>query len=97
MRTFSSVLFSLVLLLCLSSTLLSQTFRGGIQGTVTDSTGAAVAGADITVKSADTGLVRTGKTNDEGDFLFTELPLGAYSVTATKSGFGTKVTNGITV
>src|SRR5579864_8852999 len=93
MRTLSSVFF----MLCLSAAMMAQTFRGGIQGTVTDSTGAAVAGADITVKSADTGLVRTGKTNDEGDFLFTELPLGAYSVTASKSGFGTKVMNGINV
>ncbi|MCU1256747.1 MAG: hypothetical protein JWM83_3046, partial [Candidatus Angelobacter sp.] len=97
MRTFSSGFFSLILLLCLSATLLAQTFRGGIQGTVTDSSGAAVIGADVTVKSADTGLVRTARTNDEGAFLFTELPLGSYSVTATKSGFGTKVTNGITV
>src|SRR5689334_6115939 len=93
MRTLSSVFF----ILCFSAAMMAQTFRGGIQGTVTDSTGAAVAGADITVKSADTGLVRTGKTNDEGDFLFTELPLGAYSVTASKSGFGTKVMNGINV
>ena len=60
MRTFSSGFFSLVVLLCLSSTLLAQTFRGGIQGTVTDASGAAVIGADITVKSADTGLIRTG-------------------------------------
>ena len=93
MRTFSFVLF----MLCLSAAMMAQTFRGGIQGTVTDSTGASVVGADVTVKSADTGLVRTGKTNDEGDFLFTELPLGAYSVTASKSGFGTKVINGINV
>src|SRR5260221_5088285 len=93
MRTLSSVFF----MLCLSAAMIAQTFRGGIQGTVTDSTGAAVAGADITVKSADTGLVRTGKTNNEGDFLFTELPLGSYSVTASKSGFGTKVINRINV
>src|SRR5215475_11659265 len=93
MRTLSSVLF----MLCLSAAMMAQTFRGGIQGSVTDTSGAAVAGADITVKSADTGLVRTGKTNDEGDFLFTELPLGSYSVTASKSGFGTKVVNGINV
>src|SRR5258708_18045507 len=96
MRTLSSVFF-FAILFCLSATLVAQTFRGGIQGTVTDSSGAAVIGADVIVKSADTGLVRTARTNDEGGFLFTELPLGSYSVTATKSGFGTKVTNGITV
>src|SRR5712671_1121109 len=97
MRTLSSGFFSVVLLLCLSATLLAQTFRGGIQGTVTDSSGAAVIGASVTVKSADTGLTRTATTNDQGDYLFTELPLGTYNVSATKAGFGTKVTNGINV
>jgi outer membrane receptor protein involved in Fe transport len=102
MRALSSGFFSLLLLLCLSATLFTQTlfaqtFRGGIQGTVTDSSGAAVIGAEVTVKSADTGLTRTVTTNTEGDYLFTELPLGSYSVSASKSGFGTKVTNGITV
>jgi outer membrane receptor protein involved in Fe transport len=97
MRTLSSGFFSVILLLCFSATLLAQTFRGGIQGTVTDSSGAAVIGANVTVKSADTGLVRTVTTNDQGDYLFTELQLGSYSVTASKSGFGTKVTNGVTV
>ncbi|MBZ5532044.1 MAG: carboxypeptidase regulatory-like domain-containing protein [Acidobacteriia bacterium] len=76
---------------------MAQTFRGGIQGTVTDTGGAAIAGADVTVKSADTGLVRTAKTDDTGNFLFSELPLGTYSVSAAKSGFGTKVVNGVTV
>src|ERR1700722_9637415 len=37
----------------------SQTFRGTILGTVTDSSGAAVADATVTVKNEDTGLVRT--------------------------------------
>jgi len=97
MRTLSSGFFSLIFLLCLSATLLAQTFRGGIQGTVTDSSGASVIGANVTVKSADTGLTRTATTNDQGDYLFTELPLGTYSVSASKSGFGTKVTNGINV
>jgi outer membrane receptor protein involved in Fe transport len=93
MRTISSIFF----MLCLSAVVMAQTFRGGIQGAVTDSSGAAVVGADVIVRSADTGLVRTGKTNTEGEYLFTELPLGSYSVTASKSGFGTKVVNGINV
>jgi hypothetical protein len=76
MRTLSSGFFSVILLLCFSATLLAQTFRGGIQGTVTDSSGAAVIDANVTVKSADTGLVRTVTTNDQGDYLFTELQLG---------------------
>src|SRR5882724_5564382 len=90
-------LYCALFVLCFTAALLAQTFRGGIQGTVTDSTGASIAGADVTVKSADTGLVRTVKTDNEGNYLVTELPLGAYSVSAAKSGFGAKVLNGISV
>src|ERR1041385_6137739 len=97
MRTLSSGFFSLVVLLCFSSILSAQTFRGGIQGMVTDPSGAAVVGADVTVKSADTGLTRTIATNDQGEYLFTELPLGTCSVSVNKSGFGPKVTNGVNV
>ena len=68
--------FFLAVSLCFGAGTSAQTFRGGIQGTVTDSTGASIAGADVTVKSADTGLVRTVKTDDEGNYLVTELPLG---------------------
>ena len=41
-----------------SASLIAQTFRGGIAGTVTDSTGAAVAGAPVKLVSPDTGLTR---------------------------------------
>ena len=56
--------------------LAAQTFRGGIQGTVTDSSGAAVAGAQVTVTSAETGLTRTVGTDAAGNYTATELPLG---------------------
>jgi outer membrane receptor protein involved in Fe transport len=91
------ILTSAFFLLWLSTAIMAQTFRGGIQGTVTDSSGASVASADVTIKNAETGLVRTAKTDDQGDFVVTELPLGTYSVTASKQGFGTKVLNGVNV
>jgi hypothetical protein len=93
-RLFAS---SFMILFFFSTVAMAQTFRGGIQGTVTDSSGAAIAGTDITVKSTETGLVRTVKTNDEGDYLVPELPLGNYSVSVSKQGFATKVVTGITV
>ena len=93
MKKMLAALFVFALAMPLSA----QTFRGGIQGTVTDSAGASVTGADVTVKSADTGLVRTAKTDDTGNFLFSELPLGSYSVTVSHTGFGTRVLNGVTV
>src|ERR1035438_5879811 len=67
----------------------AQTFRGSIQGTITDSTGAAVAGAQVKVFSTATGLSRTVTANDRGEYAASELPLGTYSVTVEKQGFRT--------
>ena len=66
-----------------------QTFRGSVQGTVTDPTGAAVAGAQVKVFSPGTGLSRSVSTNDQGEYQASELPLGTYSVTIEKEGFRT--------
>lgn len=93
MRIFNWV----VLLVSLTASLPAQTFRGGIQGSVTDSAGAAITGADVTIKSTDTGLQRIVKTDDSGNYSVSELPLGNYSVSASRTGFGTKVLNGIVV
>lgn len=87
--------FAFLLLGC--SVLQAQTFRGSIQGTVTDSTGAAVSGAVVTATSQETGLTRTSATNDAGEFLVTELPLGIFDVTVKKSGFRTQTVKGIKV
>jgi len=70
-------------------TAVAQTFRGSIQGTITDSTGAAVAGAQVKVFSTATGLSRTVIANDRGEYAASELPLGTYSVTVEKQGFRT--------
>ena len=67
----------------------AQTFRGSIQGTITDSTGAAVAGAQVSVFSPATGFSRTIASNDQGVYVASELPLGTYSVKVEKQGFRT--------
>ena len=67
----------------------AQTFRGSIQGTITDSTGAAVAGAQVRVFSPGTGLSRSVSANDRGEYVVSELPLGTYNVTVEKQGFRT--------
>jgi hypothetical protein len=67
----------------------AQTFRGSIQGTVADSTGAAIPGAQVKVLNTGTGLSRTVATNDQGEYLASELPLGTYRVTVEKQGFRT--------
>ncbi|MBZ5648407.1 MAG: TonB-dependent receptor [Acidobacteriia bacterium] len=74
-----------------------QTFRGAIQGNVTDSQGAAITGAQVTVTNTATGLARNAVTDSSGNYLVSELPLGEYTVAATKEGFAKKVVTGIRV
>jgi hypothetical protein len=88
-------LTALVLLLGESAT--AQTFRGTILGIITDSSGASVPGATVTIKNVDTGLVRTVTTSDDGSYAAPELPIGNYSVTVEKNGFKSGVVTGVRV
>ena len=74
-----------------------QTFRGTILGVVTDSSGAAVPDAKVTIKNMDTGLTRTVTTTDDGGYTVPELPIGNYSVMVEKGGFKVGVVSGIHV
>jgi hypothetical protein len=76
---------------------MAQTFRGAIQGTVVDSSGGAVPGADVGVASLDTGLTRQAITDGEGNYFFNELPRGSYKITASKEGFRRATVGGIQV
>lgn len=93
-----SIAFLLVFLVAIfASTAHPQTFRGSIQGTVTDSSGATIPGARVKVFSPGTGLSRSLTTNDQGAYAVYELPLGSYSVTVEKQGFRTTTMTGIAV
>jgi hypothetical protein len=70
-----------------SGTTSAQTFRGTILGTVIDQSGAAIPGAQISVKNQGTGLTRTTTSEDSGTYQVPELPVGLYSVTVSKEGF----------
>jgi hypothetical protein len=88
---------ALLLVLFASVSLVAQTFRGGISGTVSDASGAAVAGATVKLMSPDTGLTREGITSSTGEFVFQDLPLGKYDITVTQSGFDTVHVSGVVV
>ncbi len=91
-----SLLTTLLLLLC-SSAVFAQSDRGIITGTVTDTSGAVIAGAAIEAKQSETGSVFPTTTTGTGSYTLTELPVGTYEVTATVSGFKKYVRSGITV
>ncbi|MGC2194022.1 MAG: carboxypeptidase regulatory-like domain-containing protein [Terriglobales bacterium] len=87
----------LALIVLAAGSLWAQTFRGTILGTVTDPTGAVVAGAKVTVRNVGTGLERTTDTSADGSYSVPELPIGTYNVTVTQSGFQTFAATGVTV
>jgi carboxypeptidase family protein/TonB-dependent receptor-like protein len=62
---------------------------GSIQGTVTDPSGAVVAGAAVSATNLATGVRTDRKTTDAGFFVLPLLPAGDYTVTVTATGFQT--------
>src|SRR5262245_19863963 len=86
-RTLASLL--LLTLIALPSNAQSLAGLGAINGTVHDSSGAVISGANVTVKNAKTGIQRNITTNDTGYFLVPSLPPGPdYLVSIEKPGFG---------
>jgi hypothetical protein len=77
--------------------LLAQNDTGTIQGTVTDATGVAVAGASVTVSNIDTGASFPTKTTEAGVYSVPNLPPGRYSVTMEAPGMRGFKQDGVTV
>jgi TonB family protein len=73
----------------------AQENLGSLSGTVTDSTGAVIANATITITNADTKMTHTLKTNSMGQYAANDLRLGSYTVKAEAQGFGTTERVGI--
>src|SRR5262245_15467067 len=65
----------------------AQIITGGIRGIVKDSTGAAIAAAEVTAKQVITGEVHKATCDGAGEYAFTSLPIGNYEITATAQGF----------
>src|SRR5437660_8304708 len=65
----------------------AQLVTANLQGVVTDSSGAVIAGASITASDSETGVQRTTTTNADGFYRFNLLPRGQYELQAPKSGF----------
>jgi len=67
----------------------SQSASGSIEGSVTDATGAVVAGARVTARNLQTGLSREAMSNSDGLYRLPLLPVGDYDFTVEKQGFNT--------
>ncbi|MBV8708782.1 MAG: carboxypeptidase regulatory-like domain-containing protein, partial [Acidobacteriaceae bacterium] len=88
-----------VLVACLLAVavLLAQTPTGGIEGTVTDATGAVLPGATVTITNAGNGQIFNLKTSDAGLYSQQNLDPGTYNVRIEASGFQQTEIRNITV
>lgn len=70
---------------------------GRVEGTVVDSSGAAIADGTVLIANQDTGISFTQKSDSTGHFVFLTLPPGPYQVTIQKEGFKTDVSSDVLV
>jgi hypothetical protein len=75
----------------------AQQTLGGITGTVTDSSGAVLTAATVTIVGDQTKLTRTQNTNENGSYDFVNLPIGTYTISFTHEGFQTQTVPSILV
>src|SRR5712664_4825830 len=81
------LVFAILVVLSLAVAANAQTFRGAINGTVTDPSGAVVPNAAVKTTESPTGIDHNTVTTSEGAFAFQDTPLGFYKVTVTATGF----------
>ena len=83
MRSIHLILLAAVL----TAASFAQEFRGRIQGTVVDSTGGVVAGANVTLLNNETGVSANRQTNDVGHYIFDLISPGTYTLAVEIAGF----------
>ncbi|MET0754084.1 MAG: TonB-dependent receptor [Pyrinomonadaceae bacterium] len=98
MKNFKFMTVVLSFMLALSAVAFGQKTTGNIEGTITDPNGAVVAGATVTAKASGTttGFNATTTTDENGYFIFSQVPAGTYEVSATSTNFKTS-TGSVTV
>jgi hypothetical protein len=87
----SKFVAALILSLFLGTTAHAQIDRAEVEGRVTDSSGAVVAGANVKIVAVDTGFTTSQSSNTVGYYRFSGLAVGRYSVTVSSTGFKTTV------
>src|SRR6201988_2066955 len=90
-----SVLFLFLLAALIAAPAWAQTQLGTLFGTVTDTSGAVVPGAEVSVENVTTGLKRDGRTDKTGGYQLVGLPAGRYTLRVQNEGFQTEVREGI--
>jgi hypothetical protein len=96
-RALLLTLASLVVLLCSAAPLRAQVDTGSILGTVSDTSGASVHGATVTLTNEGTNASLSTTTGSDGGYKFTPVRIGSYKLTATLQGFQTVTQKNVVV
>src|SRR5690349_10860161 len=97
MKILRSILTLSLLGVCSTGLIWSQAVTGTLVGTITDVSGAVVPSAKITATETNTSVSRTSTTNESGNYSFSNLPPGTYSVTVEQPGFKKAARAGVDV
>ena len=93
MRTARNIFGLIIVWLFFGFPAVSQTTTSSIEGTVTDSNGALIAGAEVKASGTTLASERSVTANEEGFFRLTALPAGIYTLTVSHTGFATSTSN----
>ena len=85
-----------LMLLGPSTDVQAQTFTGGVRGAVRDA-GGVIPGVEVTLINDDTSVARNTFTNEVGEYNFTAVPPGPYTLRALLQGFQTYVRSGLVI
>ena len=96
-RITGRILFFIAATIVWSVAIHAQTVTGTLQGRVIDTKGAVVPGAEVVVRNLETGQERNLKTNSEGSYTVTYVPIGRYEIKASGPGFATATQEGVEI
>lgn len=90
-----SKLLRITVFLLLTTTYCTAQVSSSVSGSVSDSAGAVIANAEVTLTMKETNVKRTTRTNNAGEFGFRDVPSGAYVLTVISQGFQQKTVEGV--
>ena len=95
LRTLGRFTFALSAVVILAASLWSQAIFATLTGVVSDSSGAVISNAKVTLRNADSGDLRESTTDGQGYYTFASVPVGSYNLTVEQAGFQSYKVNGI--
>ncbi len=96
-NSFFSLGLILLLAISIATGAWAQTSRGTVSGTITDTSGAVVANADVQLVQLETNVVRDTKSNEAGLYRFDAVALGTYKLLVRATGFASTEVTGVDV